>query len=236
MKCLEKERGRRYETANGLASEIQRYLTDEPVQAGPPSASYRLRKFVRRNKRSVVAVSVILLTLVAGGAVSTWQAVRATRAAEAERQAKLAEADRAEGERLAKVDAEAAKDQALKRLKQIEKGNEILHSIFTDLDIREVRKGTEPLEAVLAQRLVKAANDLEAEAVALLCCEALNLEGANFCRGYIQNWLCPAIGYDADAIPEKSAQKIFRAADQILRAGRLQPSDEQTETAGQGEP
>jgi len=86
------------------------------------------------------------------------------------------------------------------------------------------------------ERTPKNLREVEAEAVALLCCEALNLEGANFCRGYIQNWLCPAIGYDADAIPEKSAQKIFRAADQILRAGRLQPSDEQAETAGQGEP
>ena len=85
------------------------------------------------------------------------------------------------------------------------------------------------------ERTPKNLREVEAEAVALLCCEALNLEGANFCRGYIQNWLCPAIGYDADAIPEKSAQKIFRAADQILRAGRLQPSDEQSETAGQGE-
>jgi hypothetical protein len=85
------------------------------------------------------------------------------------------------------------------------------------------------------ERTPKNLREVEAEAVALLCCEALNLEGANFCRGYIQNWLCPAIGYDADAIPEKSAQKIFRAADQILRAGRLQSSDEQSETAGQGE-
>ncbi len=85
------------------------------------------------------------------------------------------------------------------------------------------------------ERTPKNLREVEAESVALLCCEALNLEGANFCRGYIQNWLCPAI-YDADAIPEKSAQKIFRAADQILRAGRLKSSDEQTETAGQDEP
>src|SRR5262249_40350899 len=48
MKALEKDRSRRFETANGLALDIQRYLADEPVQAGPPSASYRLRKFVRR--------------------------------------------------------------------------------------------------------------------------------------------------------------------------------------------
>jgi len=79
------------------------------------------------------------------------------------------------------------------------------------------------------ERTPKNLREVEAEAVALLCCEALNLEGANFCRGYIQNWLCPAIGYDADAIPEKSAQKIFRAADQILRAGRLQ-AEQQNES------
>jgi len=63
--------------------------------------------------------------------------------------------------------------------------------------------------------------EVEAEAVALLCCESLELEGADYCRGYLQNWLYQGIGFDANAIPEKSAQKIFRAADQILKAGRL---------------
>jgi hypothetical protein len=72
------------------------------------------------------------------------------------------------------------------------------------------------------ERTPKNLREIEAEAVALLCCEALNLEGAEYCRGYIQNLLCPAIGYKGDAIPEKSAQKIFHAADQILRAGRLE--------------
>ena len=60
--------------------------------------------------------------------------------------------------------------------------------------------------------------EVEAEAVALLCCEALNLDGAEFCRGYIQQWL--KLGSDS-AIPEKSAQKILRAADQILKAGTV---------------
>lgn len=68
--------------------------------------------------------------------------------------------------------------------------------------------------------------EVEAEAVALLCCESLGLEGADYCRGYIQNWLYQGGGFNADAIPEKSAQKILRAADQIRRAGR--PSKEQT--------
>lgn len=62
---------------------------------------------------------------------------------------------------------------------------------------------------------------MEAEAVALLCCEALGLEGADYRRGYLQNWLYQGIAFDSNAIPEKSAQKIFRAADQILKAGRL---------------
>ena len=50
MKTLEKDRNRRYETANGLAADLRRYLDDEPVQACPPSAGYRLRKFARRNR------------------------------------------------------------------------------------------------------------------------------------------------------------------------------------------
>jgi hypothetical protein len=72
------------------------------------------------------------------------------------------------------------------------------------------------------ERTPKNLREVEAESVALICCEALNLEGADYCRGYIQNWLCPAIGYNGDGIPEKSAQKIFRAADQILRSGRTE--------------
>ena len=58
MKALEKDRNRRYETANGLAADLRRYLDDEPVQACPPSAWYRLRKLIRRNK---VAISTVLL-------------------------------------------------------------------------------------------------------------------------------------------------------------------------------
>ena len=68
--------------------------------------------------------------------------------------------------------------------------------------------------------------EVEAESVALLCCESLGLAGAEYCRGYIQNWLSRGSGINAEAIPEKSAQKIFRAADQIIRAGRsaLEPA------------
>jgi serine/threonine protein kinase len=78
MKALDKDRIRRYETASGLAADVQRYLNDEPVQAYPPSPGYRLRKFVRRNQGPVLAVSLVLMALVAGIIGTTWGMLRAT--------------------------------------------------------------------------------------------------------------------------------------------------------------
>jgi serine/threonine protein kinase/tetratricopeptide (TPR) repeat protein len=80
MKCLEKERNRRYETASGLARDIERYLHDEPVQACPPSAIYRFRKFARRNKGAFVGVSLVVTALLLGSVGAAWQAIRATQA------------------------------------------------------------------------------------------------------------------------------------------------------------
>ena len=77
MKALEKDRSRRYETANGFAMDVQRYLADEPVQACPPSAGYRFRKFTRRHKGPVLAASLILLALVGGVIGTTWGLIRA---------------------------------------------------------------------------------------------------------------------------------------------------------------
>jgi serine/threonine protein kinase len=90
MKCLEKDRGRRYETANGLAMDIQRYVADEPVVAGPPSARYRLRKFARRNKRALLMAALlgVVLLLAVGAVAGTLGWAARDRAA---RQAKLAE-------------------------------------------------------------------------------------------------------------------------------------------------
>src|SRR5205823_2897003 len=80
MKCLEKDRNRRYETANGFAADVQRYLNDEPVQACPPTAGYRFRKFARRNRRLLATAGVLGIALCLGMAISTWQAIRATQA------------------------------------------------------------------------------------------------------------------------------------------------------------
>ena len=80
MKCLEKDRNRRYETANGLARDIERYLQDEPVQASPPSAAYRLKKFIRRNK-TAAAFMLLLVAAVAALTVTNIQTSRAERRA-----------------------------------------------------------------------------------------------------------------------------------------------------------
>ena len=95
MKCLEKQRDRRYETANGLARDIQRYLADEPVEARPPSAGYRLSKFLKRNKGPVIAASLVLLALIGGIIGTTWGMLRerATRVGTSERREALAERD-----------------------------------------------------------------------------------------------------------------------------------------------
>ncbi len=97
MKCLEKERGRRYETANALALDIEHQFEQEPVTAAAPSTLYRAGKFVRRHKAGLATATALLLLLVAGAVVSAWQAVRATRAERA--QSRLRQRAEAEKER-----------------------------------------------------------------------------------------------------------------------------------------
>ncbi len=80
MKCLEKERGRRYQTADALARDVGRYLADEPVEACPPSASYRLGKFLRKHRRPLLTAAAFLGLLLAGGVLAGRQAVREARA------------------------------------------------------------------------------------------------------------------------------------------------------------
>src|SRR6185436_7249766 len=65
MKAMEKDRARRYESASAFASDVQRYLADEPVQACPPSTWYRCRKFARRNKAALAIATVAILVVVA---------------------------------------------------------------------------------------------------------------------------------------------------------------------------
>jgi hypothetical protein len=72
MKALEKDRNRRYQTANGLGMDVQRYLSNEPVTACPPSRLYRFQKLVRRNKATFAAIGAVSVALIAGFGTSTW--------------------------------------------------------------------------------------------------------------------------------------------------------------------
>jgi serine/threonine protein kinase/WD40 repeat protein len=80
MKALEKDRSRRYATASALAADVQRYLTDEQVEACPPSVGYRLRKYARKHKTAAAMIGMAAALLLVGSLVSGWEAVRATRA------------------------------------------------------------------------------------------------------------------------------------------------------------
>ncbi len=115
MKCLEKDRTRRYETANGLARDVERHLAGETVVAAPPSAAYRMRKFVRRHRVWVMAGSMVAGVLVLGIFGTTggmlWalrETGKATRAAQSEAQAKRRAEDNASAARLAAENAERA--------------------------------------------------------------------------------------------------------------------------------
>ena len=92
VKSMEKDRTRRYDSANGLAADVRRFLANEPVTAMPPSAAYRTRKFVRRHRSAVVAGSIIVLLLI-GGVVGTASALVRALNAEEETALELARAN-----------------------------------------------------------------------------------------------------------------------------------------------
>ena len=126
MKALEKDRDRRYETANGLAADLRRYLDDEPVQACPPSAWYRCRKFTRRNKGPVLASAMVLLVLIGGIIGTTWGFVRAVRA----RQAESEQRELAQGNERTALAAVAAEKEAKETAQEREaETNAVVHFV-----------------------------------------------------------------------------------------------------------
>ena len=103
MKCLEKKRSRRYDTVSALRADLQRFLNHEPLEAGPPSTAYRLRKYARRHQAALGAVTTIAIVLILSTVLSSWLALRATRAEE------LAER-RLASEQQARAETELARD------------------------------------------------------------------------------------------------------------------------------
>ena len=106
MRALEKDRVRRYDTANALARDIQRYLGGDPVEAGPPSATYRLRKVARKHRAWLLTATAFAAILASATALLTWQAFRVSRS---ERLLALAQRNRAlEAEEVAKEQTDRA--------------------------------------------------------------------------------------------------------------------------------
>ena len=160
MKCLEKDRSRRYDTANALAQDVERHLKDEPVLAGPPTAAYRLRKFARRNRVQVIAGSVVLVALILGIVGTTWgwlwaldekrraddEAHRAGLAAKAEAEARI------EVQEFAAKAVEAEKD-AEARAKELEQVAQFQSAQLSGLDAERMgaRLRTDLLAKVRAE-------------------------------------------------------------------------------------
>jgi WD40 repeat protein/tetratricopeptide (TPR) repeat protein len=162
LKTLEKDRTRRYETANGLVRDVQRYLADEPVVAGPPSTVYRVRKFVRRNKAAVMTTAAIAAVIVIGFVVSTimyFQAEQARKkesaarvvAVESKQQAEQAEeAEKKQRHRAEQFLAEAQLDRGIRLLNE---GNglgllDLLEARITADQIPDIRESAGRLWAI----------------------------------------------------------------------------------------
>jgi tetratricopeptide (TPR) repeat protein len=158
MRALEKDRTRRYETAAGLARDVERHLHDEPVEACPPSATYRLRKLAGKHRGLLTTVAAFGALLALGAAVSTYQAVRATAAR-----------DRAErAERLAAqrfVAVQKANDQTQRALADSEEARRQAEAVSRRLV--EMFRRTDPLldgrQVKVVNLLDPAARDLDAE-------------------------------------------------------------------------
>ncbi len=124
MKCLEKDRARRYETANGLAADLKRHLDNEPVAARPPSTAYRFQKAFRRNKLVFSAAAAVVAALVLGAAASTWQAVRARRAEREQIQLREVAVQALAGEKEQRTQAETERERAEAQARKATEGGQ----------------------------------------------------------------------------------------------------------------
>ncbi|MGI9244574.1 MAG: protein kinase domain-containing protein, partial [Verrucomicrobiales bacterium] len=151
MKALEKDRTRRYETANALAADVNRHLNDEPVTAAAPSASYRLAKFARKYRPLITTAAVIALALIAGTGVSLWQAAQARDARDTAELASSAE--RSQRERA----------QHQERITSHNYVEELLSSGQSALGIAHLAKliREDPANTIAAERLLSAIRDRE---------------------------------------------------------------------------
>ena len=177
MKALEKDRTRRYETANSLAMDVQRYLADEAVEACPPSAPYRFRKFARRNQAALATGATIAGILIVATAVSIWlalwalgaekvasgNATKANLAATAEKKARLAEQKQRE---LAQSNEKKATSEATKSREVATFLKDMLNGVGPSVALGRDTKMLEEILEKTAERLDSSLSgqpDVEAE-------------------------------------------------------------------------
>ena len=162
MKALEKDRTRRYETASGFAADVGRFLRDEAVVAAPPSAAYRVRKFVRRHRTTVAAAAAIAALLVAGTigtGVGWWKAASANEALD---QALASERDERARAEANEIRATKAEEEATRRAEELEKVSEFQAARLGDLDaeLMGVRLRRSLIDAAPEERRNALARDL----------------------------------------------------------------------------
>jgi serine/threonine protein kinase/WD40 repeat protein len=170
MKCLEKDRNRRYESAGAFATDVQRHLADEPVRACPPSTAYRLRKFTRRHKGTLAAASLLVFALLFGVVGTTWAMLRA----------KDAEAE-AVNEAAQKTDALGLKEIALAESRE-QLFQALIHRARAERGSGRLGQRFEAIKAIRAAAAIRTSPELATEAMAALVLP--DMEGAfSFERG-----------------------------------------------------
>jgi len=155
MKCLEKDRTRRYETANGLAVEVQRYLDDEPVMARPPSAAYRFQKAFRRNKLAFTAGAMVTASLAIGLGVSTREFFKEK---QARRRAVAAEQQQTRLRQQAETDEKMAQTEAVKSRQTAQFLKDMLNSVGPSVALG---RDTQLLREVLDQTAERVGRELK---------------------------------------------------------------------------
>jgi len=161
MKTLEKDRSRRYATANALAADVSHYLNDEPVVACPPSASYRLRKLARRHRVAFATISVVSAALVLGIIGTTWQSIVATQQrnraiaaeTEAEKQRGVAQQRAAEAEQA----RAAEQEQRLQAEANFQRARQAVDDMYTQVaqDWLQHQPNLQPLQREFLEKALK---------------------------------------------------------------------------------
>ena len=158
VKALEKDRSRRYESASGLAADVQRFLNSEPVTARPPSTHYRVRKFVTKNRAGVLAVTLLVISLVAGIAGTSWGLLRVETARKDLQKSFAAEQKAHDEAELRRIQAESAKQLAEKNEATARQQSRLAVSTLTSV-IADIQSGLADLPggAELRRRLLSTA-------------------------------------------------------------------------------